>query len=113
MPSVASGGMRSTQSSSSHTKNSSSHASRYAPKWGKIKLIKVSAVSDPRAIHSPSSSTIKEAAAGKSMRRVNSGLDVFIVDIPFHVPNPIFKVAVLFAQAFRAYYSHFAENVHS
>ena len=34
-----------------------SHASRYAPKWGKIKLIKVSAVSDPRAIHSPSSST--------------------------------------------------------
>ena len=68
---------------------------------------------DPRAIHSPSSSTIKEAAAGKSIRRVNSGLDVFIVDIPFHVPNPISKVALLFAQAFRAYYSHFAENVHS
>ena len=35
VPSVASGGMRSTQSSSSHTRNSNSHASRYAPKWGK------------------------------------------------------------------------------
>ena len=54
-----------------------------SPDMRKDKTCKTSALRLPRAIHSPSSSAISDAASGNTIRSAKSGLGVFIIPVPF------------------------------